>query len=252
MQRDCRSLVGLSFWVSRKYPQLKYPAGRCGQHNHNPSWGVFRAICYAWMHLAHHPYPIHQGDVLCRDLELSSPFKLPHGGHGSEFGLYYLADASVPGITGIIGMIAGASFDNVSQTQHCKQGESHTTEVHAAGTARNRLGYTRGLAQEYHIPQMDATPMCLDSSTTIFASLDDSAVKRALWLRNRIWVLRQGVRMKEFAPFKIPEADNAADVHTKYLPFPKWWKHVCFMNNLTEARMAKCIERLLKIRLVSE
>ena len=80
----------------------------------------------------------------------------------------------------------------------------------------------------------------------------DSAVKRALWLRNRIWVLRQGVQQKEFAPFKIPEADNSADVHTKYLPLPRWLKHVSFMNNLTESRMAKCIARLAKIRLVSE
>ena len=50
-----------------------------------------------------------------------------------------------------------------------------------------------------------------------------------------------------FKPHKIPEADNCADMNTKYLRYDVWLKHVLFALNLTKARMAKAEERMHKI-----
>ena len=42
-------------------------------------------------------------------------------------------------MTGIVGMLAGGAIDNICQSQQCKAGEPHTTEVVAGGTALNRM-----------------------------------------------------------------------------------------------------------------
>ena len=73
---------------------------------------------------------------------------------------------------------------------------------------------------------------------------DDGAVKRALWLRRRVLVLRDGVDTGEFEPIKIPEEDNASDVYTKYLVFHKWKRHSDFINNVNKTREDKALARM--------
>jgi len=73
---------------------------------------------------------------------------------------------------------------------------------------------------------------------------DDGALKRALWLRRRVLVLRDGVEEGEFEPIKIPEEDNASDVYTKYLVFQKWKRHTDFINNMNKQREDKAIARM--------
>jgi hypothetical protein len=94
-----------------------------------------------------------------------------------------------------------------------------------------------------HYPQDRPTPTFTDSATSIFVANDDGAVKRALWLRRRVLVLRDGVDDGEFEPIKIPEEDNAADVYTKYLVFQKWKRHTDFINNMNK-REDKAIARM--------
>ena len=93
-------------------------------------------------------------------------------------------------------------------------------------------------------------PWCLSFSFSPRLTLrsrdtnDDGALKRALWLRRRVLVLRDGVDEGEFEPIKIPEEDNASDVYTKYLVFQKWKRHTDFINNMNKKREDKAIARM--------
>ena len=49
---------------------------------------------------------------------------------------------------------------------------------------------------------------------------------------------------------KIPEADNAPDMFTKYLTYPVWHKHATFVNNMTPGREKKACARQVAHRTV--
>ena len=222
----------------KKYPKIQFPVLQCGRFAHNPSWGVWRAITFCLMHLVMHPYATHLGGKECKLLELSSPPRPMHCAGEREWGLYYAIDANVgdpdvPSISSVVGMLAGGTIDSNASRQHHKNGESHTSEVVAAGTGLAFLTTTRGITHEAHVAQVVPTPAYFDSSTTIFVANDDAAPKRALWLRRRVAVLREGVEHGEFSPVKVDEADNIADVHTKYLAYPQWVRHIRWISNLT-------------------
>ena len=253
MQAEGASLLGLMIWITERYPQGLFVTRWVGRKSHSMSWDGYRFLKFALMHLLAHPYATHWGGEKCRSLELSSPIKQPHSDEGQEWGMYAMADANVghpKSMTGVVVMLAGGQVDSVCQSQQCVAGESHTTEVVAGGTALNRIIPARGTLQEMHCPQERATPCYFDSATTIFVSNDDAAVKRALWLRRRVAVLRAGVEDQEFEPMKIPEADNAPDMFTKYLAYPVWHKHATFINNMTPAREKKASERQAEHRSV--
>ena len=250
MQRDTGSLQGLAIWLAKRYPQILFVTRKCGQHAANPSWGVWRALVHMLMHLLSHPYATHFGGKACRSLELSAPIKQPYSTEDREWGLYYMADASVgdpSSMTSVVGMLAGTSIDNICQRQHCKSGESATSEIVAGGTAMHRIIMARGIIQEAGYPQEFSTVCYFDSSATIFAANDDTSSKRSMWLRRRVAILREGVDMGEMQTYKIPEADNAADMHTKYLTFSAWKRHHWFINNLNEARCAQAKARLQSV-----
>ena len=253
MQAEGASLLGLMIWITERYPQGLFVTRWVGRKSHSMSWDGYRFLKFALMHLLAHPYATHWGGEQCRSLELSSPIKQPHTNVGQEWGMYAMADANVgypKSMTGVVVMLAGGQVDSVCQSQQCISGESHTTEVVAGGTALNRIIPARGTLQEMHCPQERATPCYFDSATTIFVSNDDAAVKRALWLRRRVAVLRAGVEDQEFEPMKIPEADNAPDMFTKYLTYPVWHKHATFINNMTPAREKKACARQVAHRSV--
>ena len=189
------------------------------------------------MHLWWHPYATHWGGEHCRSIELATPVKQPHCYEDVMFGLYYMIDANLgddvyPSMTGVIGMLAGGCVDSVCSRQHHKAAESATTEAVAGGTGRNHLVTLRGVLHELHVPQVLPTPAFFDASAAIFFATNDAAAKRAIWLRRRIAVLRQGVQDEELEPLKVPEEDNGADMHTKYLPFGRWQRHVRWVSSV--------------------
>jgi hypothetical protein len=251
MQSDGASLLGLMIWISENYTQALFLTRWVGRTAHCLSPEGVKFLKYALMHLVAHPYATHWGGTACRSLELSTPIKQPYSNEDQEWGLYFKYDAnlstSAKSMTGIVGMLAGGAIDNICQSQQCKAGETHTTEVVAGGTALTRIITARGLLQEMHYPQVRPTPTFTDSATSIFVANDDSALKRALWVIRRVKVLRDGVDDGEFEPIKIPEEDNASDVYTKYLVFQKWKRHSDFINNMTKTREDKALARMALI-----
>ena len=248
MQSEGSSLLGLMIWLTENYTQALFLTRWVGRTAHCLSPEGVKFLKYALMHLVAHPYATHWGGTTCRSLELSTPIKQPYSSEDQEWGLYFKYDAnlstSAKSMTGVVGMLAGGAIDNICQSQQCKAGETHTTEVVAGGTALNRIITARGLLQEMHYPSDRPTPTFTDSATSIFVANDDGALKRALWLRRRVLVLRDGVDEGEFEPIKIPEEDNAADVYTKYLVFQKWKRHTDFINNMNKQREDKAIARM--------
>ena len=143
-------------------------------------------------------------------------------------------------------MLGGSSFDNVSQSQLVKSGESHTAEVMAGTTGTHRLIVHKGFIQEMHVPQPEATAMITDSATTIYVANNDAAAGRSLWLRRRIHVLHANVEDETTVYTKIPEALNISDAHTKYLVYPKWIEHVKRILNVTDEDIKKIKPIILK------
>ena len=125
---------------------------------------------------------------MCRSLDLSCPIKQPYTTEDQEWGLYFKYDAnlftSAKSMTGVVGMLAGGAIDNICQSQQCKAGETHTTEVVAGGTALNRIITARASSKRCTISRIGRHPRSrfTDSATSIFVANDDGAVKRALWL----------------------------------------------------------------------
>ena len=86
--------------------------------------------------------------------------------------------------------------------------------------------------------------MAFDSATTIFVAKDEKAAKRSIWIRRRANVLTEGVDTGEIDPIKVDESLNAADMHTKYLVFNVWRRHLWHAHNLTTERCAKARARM--------
>ena len=110
---------------------------------------------------------------------------------------------------------------------------SHGAEVVAAGTALNQLVPVNGVLQELRIRCGSSCPFYLDSKTTVFVSMSDSAVKKSVWLIRRVAVLTQGTSNGEMSPTHIGEANMVADPLTKYLTYSVWARHMRYLLNLT-------------------
>ena len=149
------------------------------------------------MHLCTHPVGHHFGHPEVRSLELAGIVKqpiLPDGRMDPRCLAYCNANVRERRNTsGIMQMLGGSSFDNVSQKQLVKSGESHTSEVMAATTCTHRLIPHRGLIQEIHVPLPEPTVIFMDSATTIYVANNNAAAGRSLWLRRRVHVLHANV-----------------------------------------------------------
>ena len=88
-----------------------------------------------------------------------------------------------------------------------------------------------GLLQELRIRLGQPTPLYLDSKTTVFVALNDTAVKKSVWLTRRVAVLQDASRQREIIPLHISEKDMIADPFTKYLPYAVWDRHMGYMLN---------------------
>ena len=101
----------------------------------------------------------------------------------------------------------------------------------AAGNNCNNIVAQNGLLQELRIRLGQPTPLYLDSKTTVFVALNDTAVKKSVWLTRRVAVLQDAARQNEITPIHIPERDMVADPFTKYLPYAVWDRHMKYLLN---------------------
>ena len=65
----------------------------------------------------------------------------------------------------------------------------------------------------------------------MFVALNDTAVKKSVWLTRRVAVLQDAARQNEITPIHIPERDMVADPFTKYLPYAVWDRHMKYLLN---------------------
>ena len=75
--------------------------------------------------------------------------------------------------------------------------------------------------------------MCTDSARRLETS--------EKFFDTHIWC---GVDTGEIDPIKVDESLNAADMHTKYLVFNVWRRHLWHAHNLTTERCAKARARM--------
>ena len=90
----------------------------------------------------------------------------------------------------------------------------------------------RGLLQEARVPQERATPIWIDSASTIFVATNRSAPKKSTWVRRKTEELNECYEQGESDPQKIDECDNFADPQTKYLVGKVWARHLHYTHNL--------------------
>ena len=128
-------------------------------------------------------------------------------------------------------MLAGGPVQAILQRQHLKAPCAHTAEVVAGGNNVNMIIPVSGVLQEAHIRQGVATPLYLDSRTTVLVASDDAAAKRSVWLKRRIVVLQDAVDLGEIVPIHVPESNMVADIFTKYLKLVVWQRHVAYLLN---------------------
>ena len=75
------------------------------------------------------------------------------------------------------------------------------------------------------------TAFYLDSQTTVKVASDDAAAKKSVWVKRRIEVLHDAVKLGEIAPEHVPESDMVADPFTKYLGLTVWLRHMHYLVN---------------------
>ena len=103
-------------------------------------------------------------------------------------------------------MLADRSMLYKCQRQHLKGPDSHTVEVVAAGNNCNNIVAQNGLLQELRIRLGQPTPLYLDSKTKVVA-LNDTAVKKSIWLTRRVAVLQDASCQNEILPIHMIERD---------------------------------------------
>ena len=234
MQTQTRSLLGLLLWVSLAYPQISYQVNKACGFMSNPSWEVNAYAKQIAMHLYHHPVPVTWGGA--KKLHLAQPSPPPFTPGQKEYGLHFAADAAPDdggrGITGGVGMLNGGAIITISSRQHLAAPDMHAKEVYAAGTVMHKIVPLRGLLTEWRIHQDRATPVYIDSASTVFVAQSRGAVKKSAWIRRRAEVLQEAFDLGECDPIKIEEYNNFADPQTKYLKFNTWIRHLHYTHNL--------------------
>ena len=234
MQTETRSLLGLLLWVSLAYPQISYQVNKACGFMANPSHDVNAYAKHIAMHLYHHPVPVTWGGG--KTLELTQPSPPPFTPEVKEYGLHFAADAAPDdggrGITGGVGMLNGGAIITVSARQHLTAPDMHAKEVFAAGTIMHKIVPIRGLLTEWRVHQDRATPVYIDSASTIFVAQSRGAVKKSAWIRRRAEVLQEAFDLGECDPIKIEEFNNFSDPQTKYLKFNTWIRHLHYTHNL--------------------
>lgn len=230
-----RHALGVTIWLSNFYIDVMRGNGALCSHMALPPLpGALKCVRYQTMYLEAHgkgiTYCINGKFGLERVAEV--PVASPYGSR-LPF-LHFFSDASLQlpkSTTGGIGMLACGCVIAVSQHQHLASPDSHTSEVVAAGTNVNLLVPVLFLLQELRILCGSRVPFYLDSQTTVRVALDDTAVKKSVWLLRRAAVIEDAVVHELIEPLYLSEKDMAADPFTKYLPYAVWVRHMHFVMN---------------------
>jgi hypothetical protein len=261
MQEKCASLNGTFIWLQQVYSQLTQPSNALSACAASFSHDHYKVARHMLMHLIAHPDPLTFGGPGCNSLE-STGAPLPSVGSPCshtpcECGLYAMVDSNLatprtvsplrPGtksITGITVMLALACLHGLAQRQHLSAPDIHTGEMVAAGTATQQLLTFRGLLQEFHIPQLAPSPLYIDSLSSVFAANDEASVKKSVWMIRRAVVVQEAVVLKEISAIKISDAENLADVMTKYIKFSKWRRIIDILLNISSPAPPLCLSHL--------
>ena len=129
-------------------------------------------------------------------------------------------------------MLAFACVDAVAQRQHLASPDAHTSETVAAGTLTQRLMLYREQLHEIHIPQVHPNALYIDAQSVVFTANDDASVKRSVWTIRRALVVQETIAHKHLIAIKISDANNLADLMTKYIKFDKWRRIMNFLLNV--------------------
>ena len=237
MQTETRSLLGLLIWVTVAYPQISFATNKGCGFMANPSWSVNAFAKHIALHLYQYPVAVKWGgNKNIKSLVLAEPTIKPFTVGAKEYGLHFAADAApsntAKGISGGVGMLNGGAIDTISSRQHLASSDMHKAEITAAATVMHRVVPARGLLQEARVPQERATPIWIDSASTIFVATNRSAPKKSTWVRRKTEELNECYEQGESDPQKIDECDNFADPQTKYLVGKVWARHLHYTHNL--------------------
>ena len=230
MQSLCRQSLGVFQWYSFCDVRIKPAINKLAKHTQHPHHDTLAGLRHVVMFCNAHPYTNCFGGVWCQELE--QPAQLIHpftkGAKAAYF--HWFSDSSLT-MTGGVGMLAGGPIAAISSRPHLANPDSTTGEIVAAGTNVHHLYPINGMLQELHIRLGKPTPFYLDSGSTVFVAMKDSAVKKSVWLMRRAVVLQEGVALDEIMPFHIPERDMVADSFTKYIRHEPWARHMHYLMN---------------------
>ena len=234
---SCRHALGVLIWMSNAYPQIVMPVNTlCGQMHMPHPIQTLKCIRFLVMHLVAHPFGVRYGGhgmfglERHEDLDVSSPYSGKKGMHFHWFNDANLHESR--SVTGAVGMLGGGAIVTVSQRQHLSSPDSHTSEVVSAGTGYTIMCPIAGVLQELRIHLGLPVPFYLDSKSAVCVATSDTAVRKSAWLLRRVAVLEDGVKHGEITPLHINDPHMAADILTKYLPYPTWIRHTGYMINL--------------------
>jgi hypothetical protein len=232
-QAETRHGLGVCIWMQNSYAQMVHPTNLLCGRMHSPVPDTAKHLRHMVMHMVAFPYSNTYGGWPCDGLEQPAQLITPFTDGQKAMYYEYFSDASLDlkGVTGGVGMLAGGPIQMVSSRQHLSGPNSHAVEVVAGGDNLNGVIPVNGVLQELHIRCGLPTPFYLDSATTVFVAMDDTAARKSVWLKRRVDVLHDGVTLNEIAPTHIREYNMLADPLTKYLTFQVWRRHMLYMLN---------------------
>ena len=130
-------------------------------------------------------------------------------------------------------MLARGPLIAACQRNHLSSPDANSCELVAAGNNLNFLVPINGILQEVRVRLGVPTPFYLDSLSSVCVSNNDASAKKSVWLRRRAVVLHEGVGLNEICVTHIVDPCMVADVFTKYLPYPRWRRHMWYLLNMT-------------------
>ena len=234
MQSDARALMGTGIWLQGSYERLKYAVNMNCEFMDNPSWEGYKSLKIAFLHVIANPVPwTAGGHGHAFEIKPAQELTPLQNDQPKSAVLHTFVDASMRAraVTGYVAMIMGVCVDSYCGRQQMRSAESHSVEAIAASTAVHRLIPLRGLLHEIGLLQPQATPLFVDSQSTVYVANDDVAAKKSIWILRRIGVVLDSVQMGDVAVIKINRSFNVADIFTRYNTYDTWIRFMHYIEN---------------------
>ena len=152
------------------------------------------------------------------------------------------ANLEVKSMTSVIIMFAQCCILDICQRQRSNSPDVHFAELQAAVTGFYALLPIRGLCHEFRIAQTQPTPIWGDSQSTEKCAKSAGSLKRSIYLLRKVKVLQEATEEGIIAQMHICEADNSADVNTKYINQKQYAKHTKYANNCELTRSDEVLD----------